>query len=33
LDAGFEPFRQYALWTWHRSLYRHFYDHMLQMLR
>ncbi len=33
LEAGFEPFRRYAFWTWHRSLYRHFYDHMLQMLR
>jgi hypothetical protein len=26
---GFEQFKRYALWTWHRSLYRQFHDYLL----
>jgi hypothetical protein len=26
---GFEHFKRYALWTWHRSLYRQFHDYLL----
>jgi hypothetical protein len=28
-SLGFEHFKRYALWTWHRSLYRQFHDYLL----